>query len=110
MESKPSQVGFSSARALYIFDAHYRLLLGHKHQFDVIAFATGFDITSSLALDVTGVNGQRLQEYYDREGGPTGYMGTTIPGFPNWFTILGPNTGTGRSIFTIDWQPIIISS
>ncbi|CAE6459034.1 unnamed protein product [Rhizoctonia solani] len=70
---------------------------GHKHQFDVIAFATGFDITSSLALDVTGVNGQRLQEYYDREGGPTGYMGTAIPGFPNWFTILGPNTGTGHS-------------
>ncbi|EUC56303.1 L-lysine 6-monooxygenase (NADPH-requiring) protein [Rhizoctonia solani AG-3 Rhs1AP] len=70
---------------------------GHKHQFDVIAFATGFDITSSLALDVTGVNGQRLQEYYDREGGPTGYMGTTIPGFPNWFTILGPNSITGHS-------------
>ncbi|CUA72835.1 4-hydroxyacetophenone monooxygenase [Rhizoctonia solani] len=70
---------------------------GHRHQFDVIAFATGFDIASSMALDVTGVNGQRLQEYYDREGGPTGYMGTTIPGFPNWFTILGPNTATGHS-------------
>ncbi|KDN34539.1 hypothetical protein RSAG8_12363, partial [Rhizoctonia solani AG-8 WAC10335] len=70
---------------------------GHKHQFDVIAFATGFDITGSLALDVTGIDGQRLQDYYDREGGPTGYMGTTIPGFPNWFTILGPNTGTGHS-------------
>ncbi|CCO32104.1 60S ribosomal protein L2 [Rhizoctonia solani AG-1 IB] len=70
---------------------------GHKHQFDVIAFATGFDITSSVALDVTGINGQRLQEYYNREGGPTGYMGTTIPGFPNWFTILGPNTVTGHS-------------
>ncbi|CAE7140616.1 unnamed protein product [Rhizoctonia solani] len=65
---------------------------GHKHQLDVIAFATRFDITSSLALDVTGVNGQRLQDYYDREGGPTGYMGTTIPGFPNW-----PNTVTGHS-------------
>ncbi|CCO33438.1 putative monooxygenase Mb0916 [Rhizoctonia solani AG-1 IB] len=70
---------------------------GHKHQFDVIAFATGFDITSSVALDVTGINGQRLQEYYNREGGPTGYMGTTIPGFPNWFTILGPNTVTGHA-------------
>ncbi|CAE6508465.1 unnamed protein product [Rhizoctonia solani] len=70
---------------------------GHKHQFDVIAFATGFDIARSLALDVTGINGQRLQEYYDKEGGPTGYMGTTVPGFPNWFTILGPNTVTGHS-------------
>ncbi|CAE6384403.1 unnamed protein product [Rhizoctonia solani] len=70
---------------------------GHKHQFDVIAFATGFDIAQSLVFDVTGTNGQRLQEYYDREGGPTGYLGTTIPGFPNWFTVLGPNTVTGHS-------------
>ncbi|KAF8759819.1 L-lysine 6-monooxygenase (NADPH-requiring) [Rhizoctonia solani] len=53
---------------------------GHKHQFDVIAFATGFDIAQSLVFDLTGTNGQRLQEYYDREGGPTGYLGTTIPG------------------------------
>ncbi|CAE6343559.1 unnamed protein product [Rhizoctonia solani] len=70
---------------------------GHKHQFDVIAFATGFDIMKSVALDVRGINGQRLQEYYDQEGGPTGYMGTAIPGFPNWFTILGPNTATGHA-------------
>ncbi|KAF8709022.1 hypothetical protein RHS03_03348, partial [Rhizoctonia solani] len=70
---------------------------GRKHQFDVIAFATGFDISQSLVFDLTGTNGQRLQEYYDREGGPTGYLGTTIPGFPNWFTVLGPNTVTGHS-------------
>ncbi|KAG8762750.1 hypothetical protein FRC11_007880 [Ceratobasidium sp. 423] len=70
---------------------------GKEHQLDVIAFATGFDISSSMTLDVTGVNGLRLQEYYDKEGGPTGYMGTTIPGFPNWVTICGPNTVTGHS-------------
>jgi cation diffusion facilitator CzcD-associated flavoprotein CzcO len=48
-----------------------------------------------MTLDVTGVNGLKLQEYYDKEDGPTGYMGTTIPGFPNWVTIFGPNTATG---------------
>ncbi|KAJ1308247.1 hypothetical protein OPQ81_003962 [Rhizoctonia solani] len=84
---------------------------GQKYQCDVIAFATGFDIARSLALDVTGINGQRLQEYYDREGGPTGYMGTTIPGFPNWFTMLGPNTVTGHSsvIFAEELQMNYIS-
>ncbi|CCO32112.1 hypothetical protein BN14_06165 [Rhizoctonia solani AG-1 IB] len=70
---------------------------GKQHNLDVIAFATGFDIAGSMTLDVTGVNGLKLQEYYDKEDGPTGYMGTTIPGFPNWVTIFGPNTATGHS-------------
>lgn len=70
---------------------------GKEHQLDVIAFATGFDISSSMTLDVTGTNGVRLQDYYDKEGGPTGYMGTGIPGFPNWVTILGPNSATGHA-------------
>lgn len=70
---------------------------GKENQFDVICFATGFDIEGSLALDVKGINGQSLQEYYDLEGGPTGYMGTTIPGFPNWITLFGPNTATGHA-------------
>ncbi|EUC63671.1 monooxygenase [Rhizoctonia solani AG-3 Rhs1AP] len=70
---------------------------GKEHQLDVIAFATGFDVAGSMTPDVTGLNGLRLQEYYEKEGGPTGYMGTTIPGFPNWVTIFGPNTVTGHS-------------
>ncbi|KAG8740833.1 hypothetical protein FRC11_015108 [Ceratobasidium sp. 423] len=84
---------------------------GHKHQVDVIAFATGFDIASSVTPDVTGVKGQRLEDYYRQEGGPTGYMGTTIPGFPNWVTILGPNTGTGHAsvIFAEELQMNYIS-
>ncbi|CAE6533011.1 unnamed protein product [Rhizoctonia solani] len=84
---------------------------GRKHQVDVIAFATGFDIASSVTLDVTGVKGQQLKDYYHQEGGPTGYMGTTIPGFPNWVTIFGPNTGTGHAsvIFAEELQMNYIS-
>ncbi|KAJ1308187.1 hypothetical protein OPQ81_003902 [Rhizoctonia solani] len=70
---------------------------GKQHQFDVIAFATGFNISDSMTLDVTGANGLCLKDYYEREGGPTGYMGTMIPGFPNWVTIFGPNSATGHS-------------
>ncbi|KAG8728117.1 hypothetical protein FRC12_021999 [Ceratobasidium sp. 428] len=70
---------------------------GKRMDFDVICFATGFDIENSLALNVTGVNKQTLEQYYQQEGGPTGYMGTTIPGFPNWVTIFGPNTATGHA-------------
>ncbi|CAE6447249.1 unnamed protein product [Rhizoctonia solani] len=70
---------------------------GKEHKLDVIAFATGFDIAGSMTLDVTGINGQTLRDYYEKENGPTGYMGTTIPGFPNWITIFGPNSATGHS-------------
>ncbi|KAG9126840.1 hypothetical protein FRC07_001741 [Ceratobasidium sp. 392] len=70
---------------------------GKKAEFDVLCFATGFDIENSLTLNVTGVNKQTLEGYYEQEGGPTGYMGTTIPGFPNWVTIFGPNTATGHA-------------
>ncbi|KAJ1308197.1 hypothetical protein OPQ81_003912 [Rhizoctonia solani] len=85
---------------------------GRKHQVDVIAFATGFDIASSVTLDVTGAKGERLQDYYRREGGPTGYMGTTIPGFPNWVTLYGPNIGTGHAsvIFAEELQMNYISA
>ncbi|KAG9118937.1 hypothetical protein FRC07_006284 [Ceratobasidium sp. 392] len=64
---------------------------GKKYDLDVICYATGFDIEGSRILDVTGVNGQLMRDYYKEEGGPTAYMGTTTPGFPNWFTLLGPN-------------------
>lgn len=36
-----------------------------------------------------------MADYYKEQGGPTAYMGTTVPGFPNLFTLLGPNTVTG---------------
>jgi len=29
--------------------------------------------------------------------GPTAYMGTTIPGFPNYYLLAGPNTVTGHT-------------
>lgn len=30
-----------------------------------------------------------LEEYYAEQGGPTAYLGTTVPGFPNFFTLMG---------------------
>jgi len=38
---------------------------------------------------VKGRGGQDLYDYFDSRGGPEAYLGTTIPGFPNYFTILG---------------------
>ncbi|EJD02412.1 FAD/NAD-binding domain-containing protein [Fomitiporia mediterranea MF3/22] len=69
---------------------------GQKISLDVIVLATGFHF-SKLTIDATGPGGLTLQQYYDSKGGPTAYLGTTVPGFPNLFMILGPNIATGHA-------------
>ncbi|KAG8736808.1 hypothetical protein FRC10_008939 [Ceratobasidium sp. 414] len=69
---------------------------GKNYDLDIICYATGFDVEGSSSISVTGVGGKTMAEYFKEEGGPTAYMGTTAPGFPNWFSLLGPNTATGR--------------
>ncbi|KAJ7656021.1 hypothetical protein DFH06DRAFT_1269536 [Mycena polygramma] len=67
---------------------------GQKLSFDVIIFGTGF-IADRYPLTVVGNTGKTVQEYYDSQGGPKAYLGTTIPGFPNLLVIGGPNTASG---------------
>ncbi|KAF7359009.1 hypothetical protein MSAN_01241600 [Mycena sanguinolenta] len=78
---------------------------GQKIPFDVIIFATGF-AADRYALAVVGATGKTVQEYYDFQGGPKAYLGTTVPGFPNLFLLGGPNLGTGHtsSILTGELQ------
>ena len=61
-------------------------------EFDAIVFATGFDAMTGalLAIDITGRNGQSLREKW--EHGPLNYLGLTVEGFPNFFTITGPGS------------------
>ncbi|KAJ6565930.1 hypothetical protein DFH09DRAFT_1034740 [Mycena vulgaris] len=69
---------------------------GEKLAFDVIIFATGFT-ADRYPLTVVGPTGKTVQEYYNSQGGPKAYLGTTVPGFPNLFMIGGPNTATGHT-------------
>ncbi|KAG7091914.1 hypothetical protein E1B28_008309 [Marasmius oreades] len=77
---------------------------GEHLPFDVIIFATGY-IGDDYPLYVKGVS-ETVQEYYARKGGPMAYYGTVLPGFPNFFVIGGPNTGTGHTsaYFTREMQ------
>jgi hypothetical protein len=40
-------------------------------------------------LRVKGRGGKTIHEYFDAQGGPTAYLGSCIPGFPNVVTLLG---------------------
>ncbi|KAL0947913.1 hypothetical protein HGRIS_010547 [Hohenbuehelia grisea] len=77
---------------------------GHKIPLDVLILATGFD-TDSFPVSIQGTRNS-IQEYFDTHGAPRAYLGTTVPGFPNFFTIGGPNTATGHTsvIFTEEVQ------
>ncbi|KDQ34175.1 hypothetical protein PLEOSDRAFT_1110870 [Pleurotus ostreatus PC15] len=69
---------------------------GDKIPLDVIILATGF-VADQYAINICGVNGQTVQEYYDQHGAPRAYIGTTLPGFPNFYMLAGPNTTTGHT-------------
>ncbi|KAI0260380.1 FAD/NAD-binding domain-containing protein [Gloeopeniophorella convolvens] len=71
------------------------LVTGEKVPLDVIIYGTGF-VTDNYPLDVRGPNGT-LKEYNDAHGGPMAYLGSTVPGFPNFFMMQGPNTTTGHT-------------
>ncbi len=69
---------------------------GTKLEVDAIVCATGFDTLDPLAaLSVTGRDGIRLQDAW--ADGPEAYRGVAVPGFPNLFLMLGPNTATGHT-------------
>ena len=65
---------------------------------DVIVLANGFETLQWLhPLRVRGKGGNLLHNTWAARGGPQAYMGTAMDGFPNFFLIFGPNTGTGHS-------------
>ncbi len=73
---------------------------GIEHVVDTVVYGTGFKAASYLgSLDVYGRSGARLLD--DWCDGAEAYLGTTIPGYPNLFTLYGPNTNGVTSIIYI---------
>lgn len=72
---------------------------------DTIIFGTGYHVADvPFASHVRGRGGALLEDVW--QGSPRAYLGTSIPGFPNYFHLLGPNTGLGHSsmIYMIESQ------
>ncbi|GGX82987.1 flavin-containing monooxygenase [Streptomyces minutiscleroticus] len=69
---------------------------GTETEADVIVFGTGFHVTDMpIAERVVGAEGRTLAETW--KDGMAALRGATATGFPNWMTIIGPNTGLGNS-------------
>jgi cation diffusion facilitator CzcD-associated flavoprotein CzcO len=74
---------------------------GRLHELDVIVLATGFHAHSYLQpVELVGPGGLRLSEVWQEE--PRAYRTVALPGFPNFFLLLGPHSPIGnQSLFTI---------
>ncbi|HEY7012799.1 MAG TPA: NAD(P)/FAD-dependent oxidoreductase [Streptosporangiaceae bacterium] len=78
---------------------------GSSYDADVIIYGTGFKTVEAIAeLNVAGRDGVKLQDVW--RDGIEAYHGITVTGFPNFFLLLGPNTGLGHNsvIFMIESQ------
>lgn len=69
---------------------------GEHYQADVIVYGTGFAATEFLSpMRIVGRDGQDLNVAW--RGGAQAYLGMTVPGFPNFFMLYGPNTNLGHN-------------
>src|SRR5690606_34090205 len=65
---------------------------GVQHDIDVIVYATGFQATDYLfPMTITGRDGRTIKQLW-AEGGARAYRGCMMPGFPNLWSLYGPNT------------------
>lgn len=82
---------------------------GKEYPVDVIVMATGFQPANYLAsLEVTGRDGRTVHEVW--HGEPQAFLGMTVPGFPNFFMLYGPNTNGGEIISCLERQAEHVAS
>lgn len=75
---------------------------GTAHPADTLILATGFHVTDNPMFGkVRGTGDRTLADVFG-----TTYLGTVVPGFPNYFQLTGANTGLGHSsmLFMIESQ------
>jgi cation diffusion facilitator CzcD-associated flavoprotein CzcO len=65
---------------------------GEELPFDILVLATGFDAMTGalLNVDIRGRAGRALREKW--ASGARSYLGLTLAGFPNLFTVTGPGS------------------
>ena len=69
---------------------------GKRYETDAIVLATGFEARRFLGpIEVYGRGGQRLRDAWGEEDARA-YLGITVPDYPNFFIIFGPQTNLGH--------------
>ena len=82
-----------------------RVAGGREIAVDAIVLGTGFAASEFLApMEIRGRGGRSLNDAWSH--GAQAWLGITVPGFPNFFMIYGPNTNLGHNsiVFMIESQ------
>ncbi|MFD1210725.1 flavin-containing monooxygenase [Arthrobacter sp. GCM10027362] len=65
---------------------------GTEHRVDIVIYATGFRPSEYLeGIEIVGREGREIHDFW--QGDARAYNGVTVPGFPNFFMVYGPNVG-----------------
>ncbi|HEX8075999.1 MAG TPA: NAD(P)/FAD-dependent oxidoreductase [Thermoleophilaceae bacterium] len=68
---------------------------GVLHELDVLVLATGFDSHAYLRpIELTGPDGTTLEQAWSE--GVKAYRTVALPGFPNFFMLMGPHSPIGN--------------
>lgn len=68
---------------------------GELHELDVIVLATGFDASAFMRpMQLIGRNGASIEQLWADH--PKAYLAITMPEFPNYFMLNGPNGPVGN--------------
>lgn len=68
---------------------------GNQHELDVLVLATGFHPFNFMRpMELTGRDGLSIDEAWSKK--VQAYRSVCLPGFPNFFLMLGPNTPIGN--------------
>ncbi|TIC16192.1 FAD/NAD(P)-binding domain-containing protein [Wallemia mellicola] len=88
-----------------------RLKDGEKHDFDIIIYATGYDVAGygvGLNENVYGADGTELATIWQKDT-PQAHLGVATPNYPNLFFLVGPNALSTSWGYTIGNQTLFIS-
>lgn len=74
---------------------------GVRHRIDGVVFATGYKVQKMLAtFEAVGRGGVSMRDVWG-DADPRAYLGLTVPRFPNFYIMFGPNTGMAGGGSTI---------
>lgn len=79
---------------------------GVERPADAIIYGTGFQVSDPIGpMKIYGAAGVDVRETW-KDSGTEAYLGVSVSGFPNFFLLLGPNTGLGHTsiVFMIEAQ------
>ncbi len=80
---------------------------GIEYPVDIIVYATGFKANDFLwPMEIRGREGKRVEELWQKDGARA-YLGTMLPGFPNFFMIYGPNTNNFGGLQIVDFEEMV---